>query len=164
MIQATNELILGIELNEAYAQMTYYHQTVREPVTLGLNSDTEQLLIPMALRQCANGQWQIWDGKPQLESEEPDRVRISDLYRKIEKKEEQEVEEAAELPAESPPLPLTELLPAGLKPEERELLILRFERQLSYKEISDLLYISETACRKRLSRALARCKRLLGGR
>lgn len=97
MIQATNELILGIELNEAYAQMTYYHQTVREPVTLGLNSDTEQLLIPMALRQCANGQWQIWDGKPQLESEEPDRVRISDLYRKIEKKEEQEVEEAAEL-------------------------------------------------------------------
>lgn len=74
------------------------------------------------------------------------------------------LEAAAELPAESPPLPLTELLPTGLKPEERELLILRFERQLSYKEISDLLYISETACRKRLSRALARCKRLLGGR
>lgn len=97
MIQATNELILGIELNEAYAQMTYYHQTVREPVTLGLNSDTEQLLIPMALRQSANGQWQIWDGKPQLESEEPDQVRISDLYRKIEDKEAQEIEAASEL-------------------------------------------------------------------
>ena len=39
MIQATNELILGVELNDAYAQITYYHQSVREPVTVGAPED-----------------------------------------------------------------------------------------------------------------------------
>lgn len=84
MIQATNELILGIQLNEAFAQLTYYHQSVREPVTLGWNADPEQLLIPMGLRRDAKGQWNIWDGKPQLPGEEPDQVRISGLYAKLE--------------------------------------------------------------------------------
>lgn len=34
MIHATNELILGIELREDYAQLSYYHQSVKEPLTL----------------------------------------------------------------------------------------------------------------------------------
>ena len=34
MIQATNELILGIDLQEEYTQVTYYHKSVREPLTL----------------------------------------------------------------------------------------------------------------------------------
>ena len=29
MIQASNELILGIELNEEYAQLTYFHPSVK---------------------------------------------------------------------------------------------------------------------------------------
>ena len=33
MIQATNELILGIELNERFAQLTYFHQSVKDPVS-----------------------------------------------------------------------------------------------------------------------------------
>ena len=61
MIQATNELILGIELNEAYAQLTYYHQSVKEPVTVGAPDASEQLQFPMALRRDASGNWDFWD-------------------------------------------------------------------------------------------------------
>ncbi len=84
MIQATNELILGIELNERFAQMTYFHQSVKTPVTLGITSGQDQFLIPMALRQDAQGRWAIWNGEPQSEGEEPDKARFLDIYRKIE--------------------------------------------------------------------------------
>lgn len=60
MIQATNELILGIELNPDYTQVTYYHQSVREPMTLG--EDESSQLIPAGMRQDANGIWSLWDG------------------------------------------------------------------------------------------------------
>ena len=71
--------------------------------------------------------------------------------------------EIIDVPAEKPPLSLTELLPSELTPEERDLLIWHFEQQMSYKEMAERLNISEAACRKRISRALARCKRLLDG-
>ena len=83
MIQATNELILGIELREAYAQLTYYHQSVREPVTTGLPDDPDQILIPMALRLDASGNWHFWNGEPQSEADEPDQIRISDVFGRI---------------------------------------------------------------------------------
>lgn len=73
------------------------------------------------------------------------------------------LEEAAEVSAGAPPLPLEDALPAGLGAEERALLIWRFEERLSSGEIAGRLGISEAACRKRISRALARCKRLLDG-
>ena len=88
MIHATNELILGIELNEAYAQMTYYHQSVKEPMTLGSPSGTDQFQIPMALRQRADGRWMLWDGAPQDQKEEPDQHRISGIFGKIVRQEE----------------------------------------------------------------------------
>ncbi len=69
--------------------------------------------------------------------------------------------EIIDVPAEKPPLSLTELLPSELTPEERDLLIWHFEQQMSYKEMAERLNISEAACRKRISRALASCKRLL---
>ena len=81
MIQATNELILGIELNERFSQLTYYHQSVKEPVTLGLTSQPEQLMLPMALRRDAQGQWLLWDKDAQPRGEAEDQARISDLYR-----------------------------------------------------------------------------------
>lgn len=83
MVQATNELILGIDLNERYAQITYYHQSVREPLTLGGQSNPEQFQLPMGLRQNAGGDWKFWDGEPLEDGEEPDRVRISGLYEKV---------------------------------------------------------------------------------
>ncbi|MCC8136588.1 MAG: DUF5716 family protein [Clostridiales bacterium] len=43
MIQAKDELILGIDLNPNYAQVTYWHQSVREPETLGVRDGTQQL-------------------------------------------------------------------------------------------------------------------------
>ncbi len=75
MIQATNELVLGIELNEQYAQITYYHQSVKEPMTLGASSDSEHALLPMGLRRDGQGAWHLWDGK--------DGNGIRDLYRKL---------------------------------------------------------------------------------
>jgi hypothetical protein len=88
MIQATNELILGVELNENFAQLTYYHQSVREPVTVGrAAAGPEPLLIPMALRRDAKGNWKIWDGSPEEEPSSPDQLRLDDLYRKIERRE-----------------------------------------------------------------------------
>ena len=43
MIQASNELILGIELNEEYAQLTYFHPSVKEPLTLSFEPDAENV-------------------------------------------------------------------------------------------------------------------------
>lgn len=62
MILATNELVLGMELNRQYAQITYYHQSVREPVTLGASENQEQALLPMGLCPDGSGSWQLWDG------------------------------------------------------------------------------------------------------
>lgn len=73
------------------------------------------------------------------------------------------LDEIVDVPAEKPPLSLTELLPSELTPEERDLLIWHFEQQMSYKEMAERLNISEAACRKRISRALASCKRLFDG-
>lgn len=87
MIHESKELILGIELSEGYAQMTYYHQSVKEPLTLAGVQGTDQYQIPMALRQCADGSWQFWDGAPQIDGEPKDRCRISDLFGRIVRQE-----------------------------------------------------------------------------
>lgn len=95
MIQETNELVLGIELNEQYAQITYYHQSVREPMTLGASSDPDHALLPMGMRQDGKGKWHLWDGKDApaageskgARPETQDRYRITDLYRKIARQE-----------------------------------------------------------------------------
>jgi RNA polymerase sigma-70 factor (ECF subfamily) len=57
-----------------------------------------------------------------------------------------------------PPLEL--LLPPGLTPKEREILILYYEKQLSYEEIAARLNITVINCRTRLFRARARYKKL----
>ncbi len=54
--------------------------------------------------------------------------------------------------------PLDHLLPVDIPKEDRQLLIWRYEEQLSCEEIADRLGISHTACRSRISRALARCR------
>lgn len=51
--------------------------------------------------------------------------------------------------------PLDELLPKGLLPKEREILILLFEEQLSYDEIAQHLGISVLSCRTREMYALS---------
>lgn len=56
---------------------------------------------------------------------------------------------------------LDELLPKGLLPKEREILLLLFEEQLSYEEIGQRLEISVINCRTRAFRAKAHYKALM---
>ncbi len=87
MTQATNELVLGIELNEQYAQITYYHQSVKEPMTLGASADAEHALLPMGMRQDSRGRWQLWDGKDGAKETAQQQSGVTDLYNRIERKE-----------------------------------------------------------------------------
>lgn len=86
MIQATNELVLGIELNEQYAQITYYHQSVREPMTLGASADAEHTLLPMGMCQDSRGEWQLWD--PQKKDGTDQMHGIDGLYEKLMRQED----------------------------------------------------------------------------
>ena len=89
MIQASNELILGIELNEEYAQLTYFHPSVKEPLTLSFEPDAEQYLLPMAMRKDAGGKWELWDGTGETAA-----TQVTDLDRKLQT--EDEIETGAE--------------------------------------------------------------------
>lgn len=53
------------------------------------------------------------------------------------------------------------MLPKELTDKEQELLILRFEKEWSYDAIAEHEGISQVACRKKLSRAMERCKKYL---
>ena len=56
---------------------------------------------------------------------------------------------------------LDQILPQGLSPGEREVLILYYQDGLSHQEIAQRLGISEMNSRTRLFRARKRCKKLL---
>lgn len=49
-----------------------------------------------------------------------------------------------------------------LKPSERDAVVLRFEGELSYRELADCCGIDEATARKRVSRALERVRQALG--
>ena len=71
---------------------------------------------------------------------------------------EQSSEDLQDLGAADDPLAFHEILPRNLTTEERRILILRFEHRLSHREITEILGISEAACRKQVSRALQKCR------
>lgn len=52
-------------------------------------------------------------------------------------------------------------LPKGLTESEREILLLRIEHRYSFADISEILGIAEPACRKRFSRSLKKCRKLM---
>lgn len=58
-------------------------------------------------------------------------------------------------------LPMEFHLPAGLKEKERELILLRADRGMSFAEIAELRGISEDACRQQISRVTRKCRALL---
>lgn len=58
-------------------------------------------------------------------------------------------------------IPLEFVLLKELSPDDKELLILRIEKQWSYEQIAEHRGISQVACRKQMSRALLRCKELM---
>ena len=56
--------------------------------------------------------------------------------------------------------PLEEFLPSRLSKEDRDILIWRFEQRLDYRDIANILGISESGCRSRVARAVKRCREL----
>lgn len=65
------------------------------------------------------------------------------------------------LPTFRPREALKELLPAGLSQQDRQVLLWRMEEQCAYDEMARRLKISETGCRSRVARAVARCRQLM---
>lgn len=59
-------------------------------------------------------------------------------------------------------LGVEEVLPQTLSENDRELLRLRYGKDMSTRQIANLKGIAEAACRSRLSRAVKRCRKLLG--
>jgi len=57
--------------------------------------------------------------------------------------------------------PLEDLLPRGLSPKEREILVLLYEKQMPYEDIAHHLGISFLNCRTRAFRAKAHYKELI---
>lgn len=71
------------------------------------------------------------------------------------------LDDACGLIAAETPSALTDILPAGLSAQERELLVWRFEQQKSCREIGAMLGVSEGACRIKLFRTVEKCRKLL---
>lgn len=70
-------------------------------------------------------------------------------------------EKLFQVAAPEPDRGIRELLPKELSDKDKQILIWRFEEDLDYKKIADLLGVSATVCRSRVFRALARCRELL---
>ena len=67
-------------------------------------------------------------------------------------------EPAAVFPSPESSLPLECYLPNTLSPQDRELLVMRLQDDLSYQEIAERRGITEAACRQQMSRAVHRCR------
>ena len=72
----------------------------------------------------------------------------------------QKLDEAVDIPVQTIDEPLNQLLPVQLQDKEKEILIWRFEENMSYSEMSKRLGISEELCRKRVSQAVIKCREL----
>ena len=59
------------------------------------------------------------------------------------------------------PVSVEDILPNELSPEDRRIIIWRYDRQMEYAEISKRLGISESGCRSRMSRAIANCRKYM---
>lgn len=71
------------------------------------------------------------------------------------------LEEIGDLTAPEAAEPLSYILPGRLSVDDKDILIWRFERKLSYREMSKKLGISETACRVKVCRIIKKCRELM---
>ena len=58
-------------------------------------------------------------------------------------------------------IPMHLYLPTGLSEQDKELILLRIDKKLSFDEIAEYYGITNDACRQRLSRAIRKCRSLL---
>lgn len=85
-----------------------------------------------------------------------------DQRRLRERRQELPLDEALEVTLEAAQADgIVELLPTQLSKADKDVLLWRYEQQLDYAEIADRLGISEAACRSRVSRAVAKCRKIL---
>lgn len=85
------------------------------------------------------------------------------------KREMRKVYHAAEVPlmADIPSkdntieLPMENYLPDGLTEQERIILLWRIEEERTFDEIAEMRGITPVACRKQISRAMAKCRQLM---
>ena len=63
--------------------------------------------------------------------------------------------------AEPELIPFSGMLPKGLSASEQRILTLRLAEDMDYSTISEILGISETACRSQYSRARRHCAELM---
>lgn len=70
------------------------------------------------------------------------------------------LEELFDIAAPTVPNSLEEFFPSRLPREDRDVLIWRFEQRLDYRDIANILGISESGCRSRVARAVKRCREL----
>lgn len=47
MIEEKRDLVLGLQLCEAYAQLTYYNTTMKEPATVSIDGESDSYLLPV---------------------------------------------------------------------------------------------------------------------
>lgn len=71
------------------------------------------------------------------------------------------MDELFEMAAPTAQASLEELFPTRLAKEDRDILRWRFEQRLDYRDIANMLGISQSGCRSRVSRAVRRCRELL---
>lgn len=82
-------------------------------------------------------------------------------YRKSKVRKEVSLDDAVIRGKDQELIPFSEMLPKGLTPEERDILILRLGEDLDYAEIAKRLHTTESACRMKFSRAKKRCAELM---
>lgn len=58
-------------------------------------------------------------------------------------------------------LPMEQYMPSDLSDSDRELILMRVDRGLSFAEIAEHYGILEVTCRKRMSRAMGKCRSLM---
>lgn len=58
-------------------------------------------------------------------------------------------------------LPMEHYLPSGLSDGDRELILMRVDRGLSFAELAEYYGITEAACRQRVSRVIRKCRSLM---
>lgn len=58
-------------------------------------------------------------------------------------------------------LPMEYFLPKGLDDKEREIILMRIDREMCYAEIAEAKGMKESACRQQLSRAVRKCRDLM---
>lgn len=85
----------------------------------------------------------------------------NEMRRKYHQVEVDITEAGAALFARTDETALFEMLPRELSEADKEILILRFEKQMEYDELAEKLGITDFAARQRVSRAVRRMRKLM---